>query len=141
MIPFLSTRADGYRWGSRLDSADLRKSQFDVTVEPRTFATFHLPLLVAAKPGQDIEWAPARYGTPRFSFVEASEYGKDDPPQLLAGYEPRFTLWTNRDRFAFESADLQALRRDFNPDARTKLFSPDFKQNLPAFQFSDDAAQ
>jgi hypothetical protein len=127
---------------SRVDSAGLEQSQFDLTVYSRSLAMFHRPFFVTAKLGQDIQWAPARFGKPRFPFAQHSEFAKDDPPRLLAEYEHRaFAPWGAQDSLAFGPADVQVLRRDFDPNAYRTVLNPDFKRNLPAFQFTSIALQ
>jgi hypothetical protein len=129
-IPLLFSRANGHRRVFRVDSGGLEQSQFDLTVYPQTLAIFHLPFIVTAKLDQTVQWAPARYGTPRFPFVEPSEFAKDDPLRLLAGYEHRaFAPWSIQDNLAFDPGDVQVFRRDFDPNAYRTLVNPDFKRN------------
>jgi hypothetical protein len=126
-IPLLATRTN--------------RRQVDLSARSQTFANLRLPFLVTAKLERDAPFAPARYGKPRFSFVEPSKSAEDDAPRLLAGYEPRFALSASRENLAFEPADVQLLRRDFGPDAYRTLLSPDFKQNVPPLQFSEGSRQ
>jgi hypothetical protein len=103
---------------------------------------FHRPFFVTARLGQNIQWAPARYGTPRFHFAQPLELANDDPPRLLAEYEHRaFAPWSAQDSLAPGPADAQVLRRDFDPSAYRTLLNPDLKKNLPAFQFKPNAPQ
>jgi hypothetical protein len=132
--PLLAIQTNAHRSVSRVDSGEL-------AVDSQTFETLHLPFLVTSKLSQVIQWAPARYGTPRFSFIEPSKLAEDDPPRLVAGYEPRFLLWTNRDNFLVEPGDVPVLRREFDPDTYKTLLSPDCKRNVPAFRFSESAQQ
>ena len=141
-ILLLVSRANGHRRVFQVDSSGLEQNEFDLTVYPRTLAVLHLPFIVNAKLDQSIHWAPARYGTPRFPFVEPADFAKDDRPRLLAGYEHRtFAPWSTQDNLAIDPADVWVLRRDFDPNAYRTLLNPDFKWNLPAFQFSERAQQ
>jgi hypothetical protein len=96
---------------------------------------FH-PIVVNAKLNDNIQWNPAQYGMPRFRFVEPSELIKGDPPRLLAEYEHQaFAPWRHQRIIAPGSAEMQVLRHDFEPNAYSTLLNPDFKKNLPSFQF------
>ena len=141
-IPSSVSRANAHVPVPQVHSAGLEQSQFDLTVYSRSLAMFHRPFFVTEKPGEDIQWAPARYGPPRFHFAHSSEFAKNDPPRLLAEYKHRaFAPWSALDSPAFGPANLQVLRRDFDPNAYRTALSPDFKRNLPAFQFASNTPQ
>jgi hypothetical protein len=136
------SRASADARASRVDSAGLEQGQFDLTAYSRSFAIFYRPFFVTAELGQSIRWAPARYGPPIFQFTQPSEFANDDPPRLLAEYEHRaFAPWSAQGSLSLDPADVQVLRRDFDPNAYRKALNPNFKRNLPAFQFTQNALQ
>ena len=138
----LASRASAHGRGSRVDSAGLEQGQFDLREYSRSLAMFHRPFFEPAKLDHNIQWAPARYGTPRFHFAQPSEFANDDPPRLLAEYEHRvFAPWSAQNSLPFGPADVQVLRRDFDPNAYRTALNPNFKMNLPAFQFTLNALQ
>jgi hypothetical protein len=138
---FVVSHAEGHRSVFPADSG-IGQRQFDLSLDPRSLAILRLPFIVDAHPDENIQRAPVRYGAPEFPLMEPSEFAKEDAPQLLAGYERRtFAMGGAKDSLAFEPADLQGLRRDFEPDANRTLLTPDFKRNLPALQFSESMQQ
>ena len=138
----LVSRASGHRRPSQDDSSGLEESQFDLAVYSRNLAMSHRPFNVATKLDQNIQWAPAQKGLPRFHFSEPLGFAKDEPPRLLAEYEHRtFAPWSSQDSLAFSPPYVQVLRRDFDPNAYRTLLKLDFKKNLPAFQFAPNDLQ
>ncbi len=122
-------------------SIGLERSQFDVTAYSRSLAIFHSSY-VAMKRNQSVQWIPTQYRVPRFHFVEPVDFVDNDPPRLLAEYQHQaFGLWSPLKILAPGSAEMQVLRRDFEPDAHSALLNPDFRKSLPAFQFTPIALQ
>ena len=138
----LVSRASGHGRPSHLDSAGLEESQFELTEYSRNLALFHRTVNVTTRLNQNIQWAPAQKGLPRFHFSEPIGFAKDEPPQLLAEYQHwTFAPWSSQDSLAFSPPYVQVLRRDFDPNSYRTLLKLDLKKNLPAFQFAPNALQ
>jgi hypothetical protein len=139
---FRGPKARGRRQSSGPDSATPEQSPFDLTVYSQNLAMFHRPFFVTAKLDHRIQWAPARYATPKFQFPGPSEFAKNEPPRLFAEYEHRtFAPFSPQEKLAPGSPDPQVIRLDFNPNAYRTLLNPDFKKNLPSFQFTPNASE
>jgi len=141
-IPLAVSRSSGHGPLSRVAPDGLEQGQFDLTEYSRNLAFSHRPFFGTAQLDQDLQRAPARNGTPRFHLAAPLEFAEEDPLSLLAEYENRTVApWSPQGSLASGPADAQALRRDFDPIAYRTLLNPDFKKNLPVFQFSPNARQ
>lgn len=135
--PLSVSQAIGHGRSFRLGSVDPDQTPFDLTVYSRNVTIFPPPFLLIGTPDQIIQWSPTRFGMPKLHFAGPLEFVKNDPPRLLAECEHRpFAPWSPQGNLVPGPGDVQVLRREFDPDAYSTLLNPDFKRNLPAFQFA-----
>jgi hypothetical protein len=115
-------------------------SRFDPTAYSRTFTIFSRPFLGMARGDDTVRWAPAQYVLPKLDFAGSVDLIKDAPPELLAECEHRtFALWIPQGNFGTGVLDPQSLLRDFDPDTFRPPLTRDFKENIPALQFTQKA--
>jgi hypothetical protein len=98
---------------------------------------FSRSFLGMAKPNDTVQWSPAQHVLPKLDFAGPLDLIKDDPPRLLAECEHRtFALWSPQGNFGSGVLDAQGLRRDFDQDTFRTLLNHDFRENIPALQFT-----
>jgi hypothetical protein len=125
---------------SQIEQDGSQHSQFDPTAYSRTFTMFSRSFLGIARSDDKVQWSPAQHLLPKLDFVGPLDLMNDDPPRLLAECEHRtFALWNPQGNFGPGVLDAQALRRDFDPDTFRTPFTRDFKENIPALQFTQKA--
>ncbi len=114
-----------------------QRRQFAMTSHNRDFTlspVFLLPANTVAHliPGFSIQEQFVKLGSLQHSTV-----AKDGSTLLLAWCEQRtFAPWIPQYNSAFESSDTKDFRHADDLDARSRFFKPDFKENLPAFEFT-----
>jgi len=138
----LASREPGLEKQIETSSPVAESTQFDLTIYSRNQTMFSRPFLSEINLDQMMLSSSAQYRVPRLNIGGPSASSRDEPPQLFAEYEHlAIAPWNPQNNFAPEPPDAQALRRDFDPDARGALLSSDLKGRLPAFQFARESNQ